>query len=236
MAVRVATYNVRSMYDDAEALTRVIRSMAPDLLCVQEAPRFLRWRAKRRGLAESAGMRVGAGGRVGGVAVLVGGAVRLVHDESHALRRFPRLERRGLALAVVEVAGARLAVGSFHLDLAAAARLAHVEEVVALAEDVAARHGASVVLAGDVNEQDHEPAWRYLTERYTDCFARVPRGDGLTFSARGPRYRIDGVFASPGLTVLGCGTAEADTADLRAATDHLPVVADLTTHRASPGG
>ncbi|GII90216.1 endonuclease/exonuclease/phosphatase family protein [Sinosporangium siamense] len=231
MTIRVATYNVRSMYDDVGALSRVLRSIAPDVLCVQEAPRYWRWRHRRRRLAEGAGMTVAAGGRVGGVAVYVASGVRVVHDEGHALRRFPRLERRGLAVAVVEARGVRLAVGSMHLDLRADARLVHVAEAVELTEAAARAHGASVVLAGDVNEQDHQPAWRYLADRFTDCYAHAPRGDGLSFPARRPGRRIDAVFAAHDLTVLGCGIGEADSGDLSAATDHLPVVADLATHR-----
>ena len=42
--VRVLSYNIRSMRDDTAALARVIRACAPDLVLVQEAPRFFRWR------------------------------------------------------------------------------------------------------------------------------------------------------------------------------------------------
>ena len=46
--IRVLSYNIRSMRDDTEALARVIRACAPDLVLVQEAPRFFRWRKARR--------------------------------------------------------------------------------------------------------------------------------------------------------------------------------------------
>jgi hypothetical protein len=42
--VRVLGYNIRSMRDDEDALARVIRACAPDVVLVQEAPRFFRWR------------------------------------------------------------------------------------------------------------------------------------------------------------------------------------------------
>jgi endonuclease/exonuclease/phosphatase family metal-dependent hydrolase len=121
MVIRVGTYNVRSMYDDNAALARVIRAMAPDVLCVQEAPRLLGWRRKRARLASRAGLRVVSGRRFGGVAVLAAPDVRVAHAESHPLRAFTGLERRGVAIAVVERGGVRLTVASVHLDLSAPA-------------------------------------------------------------------------------------------------------------------
>lgn len=235
MTLRVASYNVRSMKDDAAALGRVITALRADVLCVQEAPRFLRWRQRRGRLAASGGMTVAAGRRTGGVAVLTGPGVRLLHGEGHLLRWFPGLERRGVAIAVVEAGERPVAVGSVHLDLDARARLHHAGEALALLEEVAGRFGALPVLAGDVNERSHEPAWRRLAGRLTDCYEVSPRGDGLTFPARRPRERIDAVFAGEGFSVLSCGGGDADPADPPLATDHLPVVAELAIPRRARG-
>ncbi|MEO3812345.1 endonuclease/exonuclease/phosphatase family protein [Sphaerisporangium sp. B11E5] len=227
MVIRVGTYNVRSMYDDNAALTRVIRAMAPDVLCVQEAPRLLGWRRKRARLAGGAGLRVVSGLRAGGVAVLAAPDVRVLHAGGHLLRGFAGLERRGVALAVVERGGVRLTVASVHLDLSAPARLCHAAEIMSLAGRAAERFAAPLVLAGDVNEPPGGPVWRYLTRRLADCYPLAPRGDGLTFTARRPGRRIDAVFAAPALRVRSCGGVDTAAADLAAATDHLPVVADL---------
>ncbi|WP_306858559.1 endonuclease/exonuclease/phosphatase family protein [Streptosporangium brasiliense] len=225
--LRVASYNVRSMKDDVVALGRVITALHADVLCVQEAPRFLCWRRRRRRLAASGGLTVAAGRRPGGVAVLVGPGVRLLHGEGHLLKFFFGLERRAIAIAVVEAGGQRVAVGSVHLDLHEGARLHHAGEALALLRAAADRFGALPVLAGDINEHSEGPAWRHLAGHLTDCYPVSPRGDGFTFPARGPRHRIDAIFAVAGLPVLSCGGAEADPADLAAATDHLPVVAEL---------
>jgi endonuclease/exonuclease/phosphatase family metal-dependent hydrolase len=227
VTIRVATYNIRGMRDSVPALTRVITAMRADVLCVQEAPRFVRWRARRAALAAGAGLRMATPGRLGGVAVLAAPRVKLLHAESHPLRVFLGLERRGLAVAVVEAEGARLAVGSLHLDLNDPARVHHAAEAVALMEGTAARYGATIVLGGDVNEQPHQPAWRYLAGRLADCYAVAPKGDGLTFPAKGPSVRIDGVFAARESQVVSCGGVDAPIADLAAASDHLPVVAEL---------
>ncbi|GAA4945024.1 endonuclease/exonuclease/phosphatase family metal-dependent hydrolase [Nonomuraea thailandensis] len=227
MTVRVGTYNLHGLRDSLPALTRVMAAARADVLCVQEAPRFGRWRARRAALAAAAGLAVATPDRAGGVAVLVGRRARVLHAESHRLRAFLGLERRALAVAVVQAEGARLAVGSLHLDLSDPARMHHAAEAVALMEGVAARHGAVVLLAGDVNEHPHRPAWRYLAGRLADCHAAAPEGDGLTFPAARPSARIDGVFAARGTHVVSCGGVDASIADLTGASDHLPVVAEL---------
>jgi Metal-dependent hydrolase len=229
-ALRVATYNVRSLRDDVAALARVITAIRPDVLCLQEAPRLPRWRRGLAGLARRIGMAVAVRRRRGGLAILTGPGVRAVHAEYHLLRPYPLLERRALAIAVVDKDGHRAAVGCVHLDLSAGARLWHVAEIAGHMARVRDRFGVPDVLAGDVNEEPGRAAWRYLTRRYTDCYAAAPDGDGGTFPARRPGKRIDGVFAGPGLAVRSCGVPRADPADLAAATDHLPVQAELLFH------
>ncbi|GAA3509355.1 endonuclease/exonuclease/phosphatase family metal-dependent hydrolase [Streptosporangium album] len=236
MVLRVASYNVRSMKDDVAALGRVITALRADVLCVQEAPRFLNWRRRRGRLAASGGLTVAAGRRLGGVAVLVGRDVRLLHGEGHLLRCFLGLERRAIAIAVVESGGHRVAVGSIHLDLDGAARLYHAGEALALLRAAADRFDALPVLAGDLNEHSHDLTWCHLAERLTDCHPASPHGDGFTFPARGPRERIDAIFAAAGFPVISCGGADADPADLAVATDHLPVVAELGPPRPVDGG
>lgn len=228
--MRVGTYNVRGLKDSVPALVRVITAMRADVLCVQEAPRFLYWRGRRQALAEAAGMRVAAGGRLGGVSVYVGPRARVLHAEHHVLKIFLGLEIRGVAIAVVELEGVRLAVASIHLDLSAAARFHHAVEALGRLEKVAARFGAVPVVCGDVNEQSDAPTWRYLAGRLSDAYAWAPQGDGMTFTAREPRKRIDGVFTGAGVRVVGCGGVGAARDDLISATDHLPVVAELAGH------
>ena len=223
----MATYNVRGLKDSVPALVRVITAMRADLVCVQEAPRWLTWRSGRRELAARCGLRVAAGRGLGGVAVLAGPRARVLHAETHVLRVFAGLEVRRLAVAVVEIDRERLAVGSLHLGLDIAARLRHVTEAMGRLRAVAARFGARIVLGGDLNEHAHQPSWRYLAAQLTDCYAAAPSGDGLTFPARRPQHRIDAVFATRGTPVVSCGRVTASSSDLTEATDHLPVLAEL---------
>lgn len=225
--VRVVTYNLHGLRDDGAALERVIAAARADVICVQEVPRLPHRRLRWRRLIARHGLRTAGGHARRGVAVLAGPRARVLHAESHVLKVFAGLEARAVAVAVVEVEGARLAVGSFHLDLHEAARTCHAAEALELIEAVAARHDAEVVLGGDLNEHPCRPAWRLLAARLADCHAAAPRGDGLTFPAAKPRHRIDALFAARGLRVVSCGGVEAASPDLTGASDHLPVLAEL---------
>ncbi|GAA3985680.1 endonuclease/exonuclease/phosphatase family protein [Actinomadura viridis] len=226
--VRVLGYNIRSLRDDPAAVAGVIRALGPDVACLQEVPRFAGWRRKRRGLARACGMRVAAGRRAAGLAVLAGPRARIVHGEHHLLSRVPGLHRRGLAVAVLEFGGARLVAASTHLDLAGAPRRAHTAEIIDLLDGVGRAYRAPVVLAGDVNEEPGGESWTLLAARFQDAHAVAPEGEGPTFPARRPARRIDGVFADPRIEVTGCGVPGGEAAASYArATDHRPVLAGL---------
>ncbi|WP_131743100.1 endonuclease/exonuclease/phosphatase family protein [Actinomadura roseirufa] len=230
-SVRVLGYNIRSLRDDPAAVARVVRAIRPDVLCLQEVPRFRGWRARRRALAADCGMTVAAGRRACGLAVLAAPGVRPVRREFHLLSRAPGLHRRGLAVAVLDLAGGRrLIAASTHLDLVEGPRLRHTGEILDLLDRARRRYGAPVVLAGDINEEPGGPSWALLAGRFQDGYAVAPDGGELTFPARGPNRRIDGVFADAGIGVAGCGVPGGDAApeaDYVLATDHLPLRADL---------
>ncbi|MFA1547483.1 endonuclease/exonuclease/phosphatase family protein [Actinomadura chokoriensis] len=226
-AVRLQTYNVRSLRDDAAAVARVVRGNAPDVLCLQEVPRFRAWRLRRRRLAHACGMRIAAGRRACGLAVLTGPRVRRTAREFHLLTPDPGLHRRALAIAVLEVGGARLIAASTHLDLRPEPRLRHVHEILARLDRARARYAAPVVLAGDFNEEPGGEAWSLLADHFQDACEAAPTGEEPTFPARGPTRRIDAVFADPAVRVTACGVPPDETGDYARATDHRPVLADL---------
>jgi len=220
--LRVMSYNVRVLRDDPAALTRVVRSAAPDVLCVQEAPRFARWRTRRADLARRCGMYVAAGERPGGLAIFTALRAAVVRAEYHLLSHVPRLHRRALAVAVLDVAGAGpLIAASTHLDLAAGARLRHAAEIEAILAGVRRRYPAPLVLAGDLNEGPYGEAWRRLRDGRTDA------SGAATYPAHDPRHRIDAIFASAPLRVRPSRVSVLPERDLARASDHRPVVADL---------
>jgi endonuclease/exonuclease/phosphatase family metal-dependent hydrolase len=211
----------------------VIRACKADVACIQEAPRFLRWRSKCAALARESGMFVVTGGRVAGAMLLlarVGVDVEASYDV--LLEKTPHLHQRGLAVGVLRVNGERYAVASMHLSLQDQERTRQVDEVVAHMERLA--DGAPIVLAGDVNETPDRPRWRALATRFVDAFTIAPFGDGNTYSAARPYKRIDAVFVDPGVRVVSCGVPHVP--GIAQASDHCPVMADLRTPEESSAG
>jgi endonuclease/exonuclease/phosphatase family metal-dependent hydrolase len=79
------------------------------------------------------------------------------------------------------------------------------------------------ILVGDFNAR---PGWRQLEELlaagWVDAWAQAGVGEGYTSDSADPRYRIDYVFHTPDLVAADAGVITSR------ASDHLPVVADLT--------
>ncbi len=210
------TYNVRSLRDDAAGVAAVIRACRPDVVCVQEAPRFLRWRSKCAALARESGLVVVTGGRpAGAMMVLAALRVRVRATRDVKLRKRPRLHQRGLAIAEIEVGGAGYTVASMHLSLDDDERLSQVDEVA----DVLSLHAPPLVLAGDVNETPDGPAWARLAAWLQDG------GGGDTYSAKRPHKRIDAIFADPRLVFGSCFVPS--VAGIEVASDHRPLLAEL---------
>ncbi len=222
--LRVLSYNVRSLRDDPAAVARVVRSCRPDVVCLQEAPRLLLWRTRRRRLARRCGLRVAAGRRRGGLEILAAPGVAVERRRHRLLHPHPGLHRRALSTVLVRVGGRRVVVAVSHLDLCARARLEHAAQVLALL----AAERAPAVLAVDVNEEPGGPAWQLLARSLADAGAHGPSGGAPTFPARRPRSRIDTVFVDRRLRVVAAGLPpEASPRDLAEASDHLPVLAEI---------
>ncbi len=228
--VRLLGYNVRSLRDDTEALVRVIRACAPDVVCVQEAPRFFRWRKHAARLARAAGLVYVTGGATAtGPMILSSLRVHVERAEDVLLPHTPGLHRRGLATAVLRFGrSARLAVISCHLSLAEQERHAQAGLVLDRLADMGVAAG---VVAGDLNDEPDGRAFRRLAGTLRDGWATRPWGGENTSPADGPRKRIDAVLATEAVEVLGCGVPVGlpgvTEEDLRTATDHLPVLAAL---------
>ncbi|MBP0460855.1 endonuclease/exonuclease/phosphatase family protein [Streptomyces montanisoli] len=227
--IRVLTYNIRSMRDDRAALARVIRACAPDLVFVQEAPRFFRWRKYASWLARATDLVVlGGGATAAGPLLLCSLRATVESTRDVLLPRTPGLHRRGFATAVVRFGRARLGVLSCHLSLNAGERLDQAGKVLDQLKSMDAPHA---VAAGDINEAPTGRAFRLLADQLQDGWATAPWGTEHTYGATSPNRRIDAVFATPGVEVLTCGVPAGldglSPRDLRRASDHLPVLATL---------
>ncbi|MEU0006362.1 endonuclease/exonuclease/phosphatase family protein [Streptomyces sp. NPDC006314] len=227
--IRVLSYNVRSMRDDTDALARVITACAPDLVLVQEAPRFFRWRKKLARLAAASGQVILTGGATAaGPAILCTLRATVERTEDVLLPLTPGLHRRGFATAVVRFGGTRVGVLSCHLSLQKDER--H-DQGGMLLDRLAGLGVEHAVAGGDLNERPDGRTFRHLAAHLQDCRAAAPWGGEFTSTPADPHQRIDAIFATEGIEVLGCGVPldqpGVTRADLTAATDHLPVLAAL---------
>jgi endonuclease/exonuclease/phosphatase (EEP) superfamily protein YafD len=84
-----------------------------------------------------------------------------------------------------------------------------------------AQYPAPVILVGDFNTPPGSPELAPLLVSFTDCWAAVGKGPGLTCPARSPEARIDFVLASDGVVPVSAFVGETD------ASDHRPVMVDV---------
>jgi endonuclease/exonuclease/phosphatase family metal-dependent hydrolase len=217
--LRVMSYNVAGLRGDLAAMAALVQAQRPDVVAVQEAPRRLRWRSRCADLARRFGLIYAAGGMPGlGNLLLVDLRVR-VHD-TWCLRYplTPGRHMRGAALARCSVGGSTFVVAGTHLATDATERPTQAAILARSLADV----DSPLVLAADVNEEPGGPAWTALMDGRLDA----TEGAGATFPAATPDRRIDAIFVD-----RRCGVDEPrvlDTPEARRASDHLPVVVDVT--------
>ena len=216
--LRVMSYNVHGLKDDRAALIALILEFAPDVLIVQEAPRRFRWRHKCAAFADDAGLVVAAGGLPAlGNLVLV--SLRVKVHEAWCMRfpLTPGRHLRGAAFVRGSVRGGRFTVSGSHLATDPAER----PDQAALWKQALDAIEGPVIAAGDLNEGPGGGAWRTVEDGLVSSAA-----GRFTYPATLPARLIDGLFVTPDITIEKYEVVETDLA--RRASDHLPVVADLT--------
>lgn len=227
--IRVLSYNIRALREHPDAAAAVMRACAPDVVCVQEAPRFLRWRSKRAAIARKAGLVVATADRPAGLMILVSMRVQVVSTSFRLLSKSASLHQRAVCSARLRVGGVDLDAASVHLSLDAGERRRHLPELwAALPAD-----RASLVVAVDVNEEPHGPVWQELSSSLQDAWTTQGSGTGHTYSAASPHKRIDGVFVGSGFEVVECRSVD-DVPGVDVASDHLPVLAVLRRRTPPP--
>jgi endonuclease/exonuclease/phosphatase family metal-dependent hydrolase len=180
----------------------------------------VRWRARCAGLARRLGLLYAGGGGLGLGNLLMVGLRVDVRAVSHL--RYPLSPGRHLRGAVIvraALAGVPFTVAGTHLATDAVERPA---QAALLAAELAATPGP-LVLAADLNDVAGSVTWDSLAKGRHDAAGDDTRP---TFPAIAPRARLDAIVVDPGVEVRSYDVV--DTPAARRASDHLPVVADLT--------
>ncbi|HEV7652424.1 MAG TPA: endonuclease/exonuclease/phosphatase family protein [Actinophytocola sp.] len=248
--LRVMNYNIHTGIgsDGALDLARtasVIRDSGADVVGLEEVD--VHWDARSdfrdqaRDLARLLNMRVffapiydlppltdGAPRRQYGVAVL--SRFPFLHTENHLLTRLSTQDPNpvpepapGFAEAVVLARGVPVHVYATHLDYRpepAVRELQVADTLRILADDP---RGARQVLLGDFNAAPAAPELAPLWTKLADAWTSAEPGP--TYPADVPAERIDYVTTSPGVHARGARVLET------LASDHRPVVADLSVRR-----
>ena len=224
VSFRIVSYNVNSQRGDGAALVELVRGLDPDIVVVQEAPRRLRWRTLNAHLAHRLGLVHAAGGAPSlGNVVLTSYRVSVRDSWCVQFPLTPGRHMRGAVFARCAIGAANFVVAGSHLATDPTERPTQAAVLRRVMDDVE----LPLVLAADVNEEAGGSAWRTLAEGLTDSASAVADGAAPpTFPAPTPDRRIDAVFVGEGLTVRAATVADGSLA--RRASDHLPLVVDLT--------
>jgi endonuclease/exonuclease/phosphatase family metal-dependent hydrolase len=240
--LRVATYNIHHGAGpddvlDLEHVARVLASTRADIIGLQEVDRhwgersnFLdeaQWLADRLDRYAVYGANLdldplepGQERRQYGTAILSKFPI-LDWSNTH-LPKFGDHEQRGLLVATIKARGVKVRFANTHLqhndNLEREAQAARIVELLGADPE-------RTFVVGDLNATSETPEITTLTNVYTDTWAKVGVGDGFSYPAEDPHARIDYVLSSPDVTPLRARVVPTD------ASDHLPVVVDVTVRR-----
>ena len=240
--VRVLTYNVHRCVGtdrrlDVGRVAEVIAAQSPDIVALQEldvgrartggvdqAHRL----AQRLGMAFHFNAAFKVEEELFGDAILTTLPERLIKaGPLPGLPRFPQLEPRGAIWVEIETAQGALNVINTHLGLVPreqriqAAALAGKDWVGGAAPD------APLVLVGDMNATPRNAAYRIIVARMAESRRVAPFSHRApTFPSTFPVLPIDHVFVNEHVVVDAVRTPLDPLS--RLASDHLPLVADLS--------
>lgn len=250
MRIRVMSYNVHACVGVdrrllPERIARVIASIGPDVVALQEVDRNRR----RTGFCHQAqeianhlemdhhfhpSLEVDDGHY--GNAIL--SRFRLqVRRAAPLARPYPmlRLEPRAAIWTELDVDGTPLQFVNTHLGLLPGERLLQVHDLVGPDWLSHPDCAGPLVLCGDFNAVPGSPAHRALCRHLGDCDQQLAVGRRLnTYTSYLPVTRLDHVFVSPHLKVVEVSVPRDSLT--RIASDHLPLVVDLELTGAPASG
>jgi endonuclease/exonuclease/phosphatase family metal-dependent hydrolase len=218
--LRIGSYNIHSMRDDRDALVEVVRALDLDVLIVQEGPRRLRWRTRAANLAHDCDLVYATGGLPSlGNVIMTSYRIRVLDTWALRYPLTPGRHMRGAAFARCVLDRTGFVLVGTHLATDPTERPGQAEQLRKALADLQ----APVLLGADLNEDRNGPAHRLLVDGLVDAAG----GDSSpTYPVAAPASRIDALLVDPGLEVRDYRVV--DTPAARRASDHFPVVAELT--------
>lgn len=240
--IRIMTYNIHSCFGSdgkasPERIAEVIAGVNPDIIALQEVDRGLArsgYADQARDIASILSMNFyfhpslyRKEGKYGN-AILSRPAMQFV--KGGALPNLPglrRFERRGALWVEVHLPGGTLQVIATHFGLVSKERLIQARTLLGPEWLGHADCRPPVIICGDFNTTPRSLAYRTLADRFGDAQRATERQrPHATWPARHPLMRIDHLFVTPGINVDKVYVVRNDLS--RAASDHLPLVADLS--------
>ena len=231
---RVMTYNIHHGQgldgkEDLQRIADLIKREKADIVALQEVDKGVQRTARRDLPAEFAALT--------GLTCVFSNNYHFQGGEygNAVLTRFPITqwtntyykmlrpgEQRGILQLVLNVHGHALVFMDTHVDFRGddSERLMNAAEIKRLIEQY---RGRPMILCGDFNDTPTSRTHQKIAEVFTDAWTDVGVGDGLTIPAEKPRKRIDYIWIGKDSSLVPVKLWVPESA----ASDHLPVVAEL---------
>jgi endonuclease/exonuclease/phosphatase family metal-dependent hydrolase len=126
----------------------------------------------------------------------------------------------------VSVDGREVSVINTHLSIHFRERLLQIQQLLSAEWLAGAEPNVPLVICGDFNSNRLSPVYRGLARDLADAQRANGRRARATWPSLRPLLRIDHLFVSPSLRVAHCDVPR--DALSRVASDHLPLVAELS--------
>jgi endonuclease/exonuclease/phosphatase family metal-dependent hydrolase len=217
-------------FTDLKAVADVINREKPDLVSLQEVDKFTRRSGKNshqaKDIAELTGMyyhfadAVDRSEGIQGNAILSKYPILKVDSYKLPVPTDSKGETRSLALITVDIRGTEVVFISTHLDhVSDATRSFQVKQILGILE----KHKTyPIIFSGDLNMQPNNPVLKTLDKYLVIANTSLP-----TFPSVNPTKTIDYIlFNQKAMEKFNVGKFY--TVDEKYASDHLPLVAELT--------
>jgi endonuclease/exonuclease/phosphatase family metal-dependent hydrolase len=239
--LRIMTYNVHRCVGmdgraDPRRVAEVIAECKPDIVALQELDVGRRRTggidqahviAHHLGMAFHFHPAIQVEEERYGDAILTSLPMRLIRAERLPGSRL--LEPRGAIWVAVETAEAELQIINTHLSLLAYERLMQVRTLLGPRWAGHPSCRDPLALLGDFNTLRRSRVHGRLSSKLRDAQLAVHGRPHRTFPARMPMLRIDHIFCSPSVEVVGIDVPRTPLS--RIASDHLPLVMDFRLAR-----